>query len=256
MTFMQLDANEPWKALLAPAKFSPTILPSLFAPVANGTYMALFVMALLIVAQSPAAYTSSIEVLPYLSTTIAPFFSISIPLSFKKAVFGLKPVATITISVSNSLLSVLIVVMFSFLLISITVSSNNKLTSWFLISSSNKSVISLSKTSAKILSCNCTTVTSLPFFLAASITSTPINPAPITVTLLILLSSIRALTLYPSSIDLSVKTFSESIPLIGGIILEAPVAIINLSYDSSIEAPVIRSFTCNFLPPKSTFITS
>ena len=59
--------------------------------------------------------------------------------------------------------------------------------------------------------------------------STPINPAPITVTLFKFSFSINALNLLPSSIDLSVKTFSESIPLIGGIILEAPLAIISLS---------------------------
>ena len=183
----------------------------------------------MIVAQSPAAYTSSIEVLPYLSTTIAPFLSISNFSFFTKAVFGLNPVATITISVSNSLLLVLILVALPAVVISITVSSNNKLTSCFLISSSNKLVISSSKTSAKILSCSWTTVTSFPLFLAASTASTPINPAPITVTLFKFSFSINALNLLPSSIDLSVKTFSESIPLIGGIILEAPLAIISLS---------------------------
>ena len=38
ITFIQLEPNDPWNELFAPAKFSPTILPNLLAPVARGTY--------------------------------------------------------------------------------------------------------------------------------------------------------------------------------------------------------------------------
>ena len=107
---------------------------------------------------------------------------LSIDVSFKNDVFGLTPVAIITTSASYSPLFVII---FSTLVSptnSDTSSSNLKSTSCFLISSSNTSVISLSKTCARTLDSDWNTLTSLPNCLAASTASRPINPAPIIAT--------------------------------------------------------------------------
>ena len=88
-------------------KLIPICLPNLLADEPNGIWT--FPKNLCgTVAQSPTLHIFLIDVLPNLSTTIAPFFNLSSLVSWKISVFGIKPIVKIRASILSFLFVVII----------------------------------------------------------------------------------------------------------------------------------------------------
>ena len=137
------------------------------------------------------------------------------------------------ITTKSALISDLLVIIFSILLLlfpiySLTVSPRCRCILFFLNSSSSKLVISSSKTLLKILLLLPIKCIFLFSFLAAYIVSIPIKPEPTITIFLFSVLLINSFNLIPSLISFKVVKLSYTLSR-GGIILLAPVAIINLS---------------------------